>query len=322
MSTRIYARWLSGLLGAGFSIFGFCLNPAPVFAVDKVERADFEIYGGYRVDKLDWNIAGDLSGGATPNILSELVWEDLEIYQIGLKSDWRISNRRAPFPGLLTGTVNYGSIFAGANHDTDYAGDNRTLLFSRSDNAGGDGEVWDLSVAAGPEFLFFGGRIALSPLLGYSYHEQNLTIKEGFQTFPAHGSFSGLDTSYDAVWKGGWLGINLRLAPTDSFVLFGRFEWHEAEYSAEANWNLRDDLQHPVSFEHRADGAEAMVVRAGVELAVSRRAWLGVEAFYQNWQAEEGVDNVYLADGSTRRVRLNEVNWESGGMMLGLKVVY
>ena len=322
MFTRIYARWLSGLPGAGFFIFGFCLNAAPVFAVDQVERVDFELYGGYRVDKLDWNIASDLSGSATPNILSELVWEDLEIYQLGLKSDWRISNRRVPFLGLITGAINYGSIFAGTNHDTDYAGDNRTLLFSRSDNAGDDGEVWDLTVAAGPEFLFYGGRIGLSPLLGYSYHEQNLTIKEGFQTFPPLGSFSGLDTSYDAVWKGGWLGINLRLAPTGSLALFGRFEWHEAEYLAEANWNLRDDLQHPVSFEHSAEAAEAMVIRGGGELAVSRQVRLGVEVVYQDWQAEDGVDEVYLADGSINRVRLNEVNWESLGVILGLKVVY
>ncbi|MFO7606402.1 MAG: hypothetical protein R6W72_08900 [Desulfurivibrionaceae bacterium] len=320
MFTRSYPRWLPGLLAAGFSIFGFCLNAAPVFALDKVERVDFEFYGGYRIDKLDWNIASDLSGGATPNILSELVWEDLEIYQLGLKSDWRISNRRVPFLGLLTGTVNYGSIFAGAGHDTEYAGDNRTLLISRSDHDGGDGEVWDLSVAAGPEFLLFGGRIGLSPLLGYSYHEQNLTIEDGLQTFPPHGSFSGLDTSYDAVWKGGWLGINLRLTPIDSLVLFGRFEWHEAEYLAEAN--LRDELQQPVSLEHSADEAEAMVVRVGGELAVSSHAWLGVEAVYQDWQAEEGVENFSLADGSISQVRLNEVNWESFGVMLGLKVVY
>ena len=36
---------------------------------------------GFRQDSLDWSIAGDTSGN-NPNILSELTWTDLEIFQI------------------------------------------------------------------------------------------------------------------------------------------------------------------------------------------------------------------------------------------------
>ncbi|MDT8334588.1 MAG: hypothetical protein RQ753_02725 [Desulfurivibrionaceae bacterium] len=316
------SKWFSGPLTAGLALMVFCLNPAQGQAGDRLEKVDFKFHTGYRIDQFDWNIADDLSGSATPNILSELIWEDLDIYQLGVESDWRISNNRVPFLGLLTGGVSYGNIFAGSNRDSDYDGDNRTLVFSRSENDGGDGEVWDLSIAAGPEFVFFGGGFGLAPLLGYSYHEQNLTSKEGFQTVPPHGSFTGLDSSYDAVWKGGWLGINLRVTPSDSLALSGRFEWHRAEYRAEANWNLRDDLQHPVSFAQTADQAEGLVARLGAELAVSRKAWLTLDAAYMRWQAEDGIDTVYFADGSASRTRLNEANWESLGLALGLKVVY
>lgn len=315
-------RFFRGLLMAGLLGSSFWLFPAPVFALDRVAGMDVELSAGYRTDEFDWSIASDFSGTATPNILSELVWEDLEIFQLGLAGDLRLANDRIPFQGLITGYANYGWIFSGDNRDSDYAGDNRTDEFSRSINDAGDGEVWDLSIAAGPEFLFLGGRFGLSPLLGYSYHEQNLILQEGVQAIPPHGPFTGLDSSYDTVWRGGWLGINLRLAPTGSLAMYGRFEWHRAEYLAEANWNLREDLRQPVSFEHTADEADGLVARVGAELAVTDWLRLAVNASYQKWQAEDGVDNVYFADGSLSRVRLNEVNWESLGLGIGLKMLY
>jgi hypothetical protein len=318
----ISRKWSRTLLAAGLFSGVVWLGPTPVYAVDRVARMDLELYAGYRADRFDWNIASDLSGAATPNILSELTWDDLEILQLGAESDWRISNKRAPFQGLISGSVNYGSIFSGSVQDSDYDGDNRTLEFSRSNNGGDGGEVWDLSIAAGPELLFFGGRLGLSPLLGYSYHEQNLKLKDGFQTIPPHGSFAGLSSSYDAVWQGEWLGINLRLTPSDSFILSGRVEWHAANYRAEADWNLREDLRQPVSFKHTADDADGLVARLGAELAVGAKTWLTMEASYLKWQAEDGFDIVYFADGSVTTVRLNEVNWEALGLMVGVKVVY
>jgi len=314
MVSRILHRCFAGL-PAGILIASF-LWSAPVLAVD------LDLHAGYRTDDFDWNIASDFSGSSTPNILSELTWENLEIYQLGLKADSRI-NGPVPFLGLITGSVNYGSIFSGSNQDSDYHGNNRTIEFSRSNNDADDGDVWDLSVAVGPpEFLFFSDKLALSPLFGYSYHEQNLTLKNGFQTIPVAGYIPGLASSYDAVWKGTWLGINFRFASVESFNLFSRFEWHIAEYQADANWNLRDDLQHPVSFAQYANDAEGLVASLGAELAVNAKVGLTLEATYMNWQADGGTDTVFIADGTAATVRLNEVNWKSAGMVVGFKMKF
>ena len=60
-----------------------------VFCHNKPASANnftLELSTGYRVDSLDWNIAADFVG-STPNILSELQWNDLESYEVGARAE-------------------------------------------------------------------------------------------------------------------------------------------------------------------------------------------------------------------------------------------
>ncbi|UCG08955.1 MAG: hypothetical protein JSV83_10030, partial [Desulfobacterales bacterium] len=147
---------------------------------EKQTKASFRIESevavgnGYRRDELDWNIAGNINGN-NPNILSELTWEDLEIYQLrfgkGLTADIR-------------------------------------------------------------------------PVVGYSYHEQNLTITDGYQPIatpgitPPEGPFVGLDSTYETQWYGPWVGMDLRFTSTNlKPVIYGieallNFEYHWADVEA------------------------------------------------------------------------------------------
>ncbi|MGD8383733.1 MAG: hypothetical protein PVJ11_16445, partial [Syntrophobacterales bacterium] len=50
----------------------------------KIE-VEIGLSAGYREDEFDWNIAGNSSGN-NPNILSELTWEDLQIFQVGVRA--------------------------------------------------------------------------------------------------------------------------------------------------------------------------------------------------------------------------------------------
>lgn len=319
----LISKGLKVTVFAGFLSAVLLIGSLPVEAKDRIESFDFVLFSGYRTGEFDWNIAKDLSGSVTPNILSELVWEDLEIFLFGGASELRIANDRVPFLGLIAGSATYGDIFSGNNRDSDYDGDNRTMEFSRSVNDAGDGELWDLSIAAGPEFVFFRNKLGLSPLLGYSYHEQNLTLSDGVQVIPPTGAFAGLDSSYNAVWKGGWLGGNVRFVPFASFSVSARCEYHLlTDYEGVGNWNLRQDLQNPVSFRHDIDDAEGLVAQLGGELAVSDRVRFTMDLSYQKWWGEDGIDTIYSSSGSVGKTRLNEVNWESVGLMVGLKAVY
>lgn len=297
-------------------------SPGPGIAGDRLDHFAFELNSGYRTDRLAWNIAYDYSGTLTPNIYSELTWDELAIYQVGVKSSLLLRNSRVSFPLLITGAANYGLIASGSNQDSDYNGDNRTLEFSRSNNDASGGGVRDFSLGLGPQFTLGRDKLTLAPLFGYSYHEQNLIITDGFMSIPASGSFPGLDSSYDAVWKGGWAGFDLRGSPGPSISWAGRIEYHFGEYRADADWNLRSELNHPVSYSHYADKANGLVVRLKAEVAVTEKTFFVAEISHTEWQADDGVDTVYFADTSITRTRLNEVDWQSTGLVVGLRFIF
>jgi hypothetical protein len=295
---------------------------------------------GYRQDDLNWNIGGELPesplfeallpgldpalAGTYVNVLSELSWTDVEILQLEFGLQRKFSNNLR-----LKGLLGYGMIIDGQVQDSDYAGDNRTLEFSRSNNGADDGDVWDFSVALGYDFSFLSDILTLTPLGGFSYHAQNLKMVDGVQTVSNFGwpvplgPFDGLDSSYDTDWYGPWIGGEFSFAipgkapgePIHRFWL--GLEYHLAEYEAKANWNLRPDFAHPVSFEHEADG-DGWVLTGGYSWFFTPRWALDIKGKYQKWETDPGIDRVFFFDGTSATARLNEVEWDSYSATIGI----
>jgi len=301
---------------------------------------DLSLALGHRIDHLDWNISGDINGN-NPNILSELTWDDLNIYQVKGGGVFSI-DFAAPFSLYLRGDLGYGIIYKGDNQDSDYAGNNRTLEFSRSNNDADEGDVIDASFGLGVQFRKrikkSGSSIVVAPLIGYSYHAQNLKMTQGFQTFPLLGPFPGLNSSYETEWDGPWLGMDfsyLRHNKKNTFngQFNARIEYHLADYHAEADWNLRTGFAHPKSFVHDADGS-GLVASLGWTFPFHPKWSFSIDFRYQNWSTDAGLDTTFfsqegiqqvftetgilLEDGIVR-TRLNEVNWDSSTVTLGLQ---
>jgi hypothetical protein len=289
-------------------------------------ETEFLFNAGYRRDELDWNIAGDTSG-KNPNILSELTWEDLEIFQVKFQNKTVI-----PRVFYIRAAISYGWIYEGDNQDSDYLGDNRTLEFSRSNNSTDDDDVLDASVGIGYPFRFGANETwTITPLVGYSYHEQNLNITDGEQTIategltPPLGPFPGLDSTYETEWKGPWVGLDLYVKSKKKQSLAQRIEpylsveYHWADYDAEADWNLREDFKHPKSFTHEAD-ADGFILGLGFNFFVNPHLLLNFNFDYQDWSTDHGTDKTFFADGTTAKTRLNEVNWTSHAVSLGVNI--
>ncbi len=301
--------------------------------IAEASEYSFDLSAGYRTDDLDWNIASDFSGG-TPNILSELAWEDLQSFQIAAAAEISRPLRQG-VSTVFMGRAAYGWIVSGNNRDSDYAGDNRTLEWSRSDNDAGDGHVFDLEGGIGVRYTLRDERWQLTPNVGYSYFEQDMVMQDGYQTVsdPANapppfvplgiGPFSDLNSTYLAWWFGPWLGVQAAYQYNDNLNWDFSLRWHKAEYRAEANWNLRNDLRHPVSFEHEADG-DGFSINSGIEYQLGERWDFIADISYMTMQADNGIDIVYIvlpvpAVGGTR---LNEVNWESWSVTFGAKYTF
>jgi hypothetical protein len=274
-------------------------------------RYDYSLGTDYRRARMDWNIAGSLVGTG-PNVLSELSWKDLDIAQISGAAQVTVSDRL-----VLLGRIAYGMVVNGRVRDSDYNGDNRTLEYLRSDSKG-DGNIGDGSIGFGYRFRLFAAvkpAVYLAPMAGYSLHLQYLKISDGRQIIPATGAIDNLDSNYNAEWSGPWLGMNVRLEADERTAVIVNAEYHRAYYYAEANWNLRDDLAHPVSFKHDARGF-GFILSMAVSRVVTKHLDVLARMEAQNWETNAGVDTLYTINTTTKELqptvtRLNAVHWRS-----------
>ncbi len=298
-----------------------------------VSQQKLEVYfsSGYRLDELDWNIAGP---NGSPNIISELTWRDIELMTLN------VGVKRYSSENWMTGfEASYGYVFNGDNQDSDYSGNNRTQEFSRSNNNSDSGMAIDASVYAGYKLkLVEKNELALYliPKVGFSYASQFMRIKGGNQTLsePAPefgitedklmplGPFSGLDSKYDATWFGPWLGLESELELGRSLQVSLNLEYHYAYYDATADWNLRSDFQHPESYTQEAEGY-GLVSNIEAKYLLSKKSSVLFSVDYEDWNADKGGEqNFKFANDSEVSSKLNEVNRRSKGVNIGFSYAF
>jgi hypothetical protein len=204
----------------------------------------------------------------------------------------------------------YGKIIDGDVRDSDYAGDNRTIETSRSINNADKGHVVNISLSVGPHFKLMENRISFIPLIGYSYHEQNMALSDGLQILPLPMHISGLNSTYETEWRGFLSGFKMNFQFSEKISFQSRVEYHWTNYYAVGDWNLRTDLFHPQSFEHSANG-QGWTAGADIDYLLNEHLSVGFSGAYLNWDTGAGLDRAYYVNGAVVETRLNKVNWRS-----------
>lgn len=275
------------------------------FAVRESIESPFEysLSAGYRTDNMSWSIAN-----GTVNAASEVNWKKTVVAQLRAAGKFNLGSG-----WLVRGIYTTGAVKSGNNQDSDYAGRDRTQEYSRSNNKTG-GAVRDISIGLGRNMRLFnlesGVTMYVAPLAGLSIHQQSLTMYEGNQTIPANGAISGLNNGYATQWKGSWLGVDALLGLPGNLSLISTVEYHRVGYSAEADWNLRSDLAHPVSFRHVAKGS-GKLVSVGVSYRFSRNFLMNTLFERQQWKTSTGYDQTNFSYGATNYYTLNPISWDS-----------
>ena len=125
---------------------------------------------------------------------------------------------------------------------------------------------------------------------------------------------AGLDSSFDAKWLGGSLGLDMgwSLTANTRILLGARYEL--LQYEGKGDWNLRDDIRY---FDHKADGY-AIGLKAGVEWDFTPSWTLGVLLDWATMRTSAGVDRSYFTDGTTESTKFNGARWEAAGIHAGL----
>lgn len=293
--------------------------------VDKEFKFDYN--AGYRIDNLQWTIAGDMAGN-NPNILSELTFEDLNIIQGEILISKELTDRL-----YFSGDLKLGFIVRGSNQDSDYLGDDRTQEFSRSNNDCNGNAVFDISGALGWALIPKSEKtknFRLSSLFGYAFSCQNLLMTDGYQTIridpytgiPGEtGPISGLNSTYKAYWNGFWIGLNLEKEIKSKVKLFWGFEYHLVDYRGEGNWNLRNDFDHPKSFVHIADGV-GEVLNTGFSWTIKDDYQFVMIVSVGNWKTDDGIDKTYFSDGTIISTRFNKANWDTNSVMISIRHLF
>ncbi len=309
-----------------------------VFGADAVTRqvpvqmntapgtGNWTLSAGYRRDTLDWNIASSQAGGS-PDVLSELEWK-MHMVELRLRGEW-------PGPAgitLLTELAYAHALPGSEARDSDYARDNRQGEFSRSYAEARGSSVAQLSLGAGKDF-FPHPRLQLSPSFGYAYERRHLRMRHGRQALwntelaetivdwgdTQTGPFAGLSSSYSPRLHGPWLGLRLLGQASDRLSLRGEIRRQWFDYNAKANWNLRGDLAHPVSFRHTGTG-DGWLLELGADWRLSPQSSLSLGLRRQRQELRDGSDQLFTADGKSSNTRLNQVNQDSWSASLGYRM--
>ena len=269
----------------------------------KQDRVQVQAFGGYQQENLRWSIAGN-SSGRNPNVYSELKWHAVGGLSSGAALSWEVWQRLVV---LAEGSRMFTS--SGRVSDTDYGGDDRTdAVYARSFESH-KGYGYANFLGLGYRFVV-GSRLQLTPALGYEWSGQRLSIEDAAEL---------LNSYYRTWWKGLVVRGSGELMLDGKWGLLFAGAYHQANYRADADWNLIQTFSHPVSFSHRADGY-GLEGRLGMKYKVGGHVEVVLAGDYFNWRTGKGVDELYLTSGQTSQTQLNEVVMTGFGIKLGLRL--
>ncbi|MFT6914621.1 MAG: hypothetical protein ACJAWL_000917 [Motiliproteus sp.] len=267
---------------------------------------------------LRWNIAADSSGQATPNILSELDYQGMQSVgaALGLELEYRLS-AQSPWSLSVATIYQDAGLSKGRFVDSDYDDDNRTDLISRSRGAVSGSSYRQFSTQFGMHHTFDADTHRLGLLFGFERSELTARMTDGVDVI-SDSAISGLRSEYAAVWQSGTGAVEYRYLQPTLGELFLRYSYFQGTYRADADWNLRTDFQHPLSFSHQADST-GEAVRLGYRAPVSGAFGWRLAYEWREFGTDPGFDRTFNFDGSVSGTRLNEVRWRSQQLLLGLE---
>lgn len=259
--------------------------------------------------KFDWSIAGN-SSGTNPNILSELIWQELKGPAFGLDIQYNITNR------LRIKAINqYTSIIKGAAEDTDYADDNRQNAFYFDRFNAGKGYLFGTHLQLSYQALTI-DLVSINPTIGFSYDQHQFHLLEtGSNVMTA-----GLNSTYQTRYKGFNLGfestLELKAFNITAGILGGFYS-----YLAKANWNLIPDFAKPVSFMQKAN-AFALKGYANLSVPLNKSLQLTIDYQINNINTRAGVDKAYFINQPVEETQFNGASFSGNTIAVGINILF
>ncbi len=308
-----------------FQMVVYTSEPEPVQKAEPiaVDRSGIEMQfsAGYLQSDMAWNVAAP---GGLPNPLLDSKWDSLDM--LNLKAHLMAD---IPYGLALKMAGSYAWELDGTAQQTTYMGDNRTFPFASLNGDSDDSYQWALSFGVGyplelgvpfqsPYWL------RVTPLGGYAWNRQKYTLQNGKQSIdlPKGAAVDNADYNeelrYKAEWDGPWLGSDVTFGLAAQHQIFSTFEHHWVDYSAEGRSENSASLVDG-RYQHQTD-ATAINASVGYRF-ISDDLWgVTLSADYQKLDGEPGKETLYTSSGERYESRLNDIEFESFGVNLGVNI--
>lgn len=208
----------------------------------------------------------------------------------------------------------------------------REALQARSKNII-DGEwVLDLTIALGYPFYFCDCTMAVAPVVGYTFNEQNLWVdsNDNFELRHEKGRFELFKTSecckdkFIARWYGPFVGLDWCYNPCDCWGIWAELEYHWAQFNAKKHDHGNGDFSTFNHFDSITRHGHGWVFAAGADYDFNQCWSAGLDVKVQNWGAHRnhrGCRNEFFNDDESGRISTH-VKWQSFAISATLKKIF
>jgi hypothetical protein len=260
---------------------------------------------GLLSQNFSWSVAGNYAG-QNPNIYSELTWKKLEGTIYNIDAEYRIHNRF-----FISSSFRYASINSGTITDADYESDNRTDRSYFAQFSNGNSKLVNSGISAG-YLLIKKKKVSISAFLGYSYQNENLSIRPGKEDSSI--ITTGLNSSYAFSLYGPHISTRLLYNLSDKLNICYLINLQLINYVAKADWNLATSFQHPVSFRQLAAG---YILNNELKIAyrLSKRLSAIISTQIENLKTSGGDDVLYKSSGD---ILISHFNGAEGKLVYAL----
>lgn len=270
----------------------------------KKDSLSFSAGVGYNHSKFVWSIAGNAKG-ENPNVLSELIWDDLKGTLVSFNATYGFKDRFG-----LKLRLGYANFTKGNVNDTDYADDDRQSVFYQEDFSATRG----YDVQFEPSIVFSAirkSKLEINPFVGYILQRQKLYLYD----FEPQLSPNYLNSNYHTNLQGLLLGSEFNFKAKRFLAQFtGSVSL--TKYNATARWNLIEQLAQPKSFTHRAN---AFPVYLSNRMIYKLTPEFGIVSVIETrfFKTSKGTDKAFYNNGRTMETQFNGAKSKSYGFTLG-----
>lgn len=253
---------------------------------------------------LNWSIAGNLQGDS-PNVLSELKFKRITSLGYYLNASY------TPVKYLTFSTYfQNNEVNRGHGSDIDYKDDNRTNPTFEKSFISNKGNFKNLKTGIGFP-IYLNNKFEIIPSLNYFLMMQ--------QYFLLSNETQNLNSTYEVNMQGVEIALEGQLRFNKILFSSLLLNYHFANYEAEADWNLIDIFQHPLSFSQASKGSGlGLIMEVGA--TINQIVSVILSGSLNNTYIKKGLDTSYLANGNEIVTQFNGGSINMYGIRIGLRI--